>query len=156
MFRALWLTAVLMTSLALLPMTGLAEEQKSEANSGETTASVSSPAPTEMTPPAEAAPEAAPIIPPALKPITITFSGGLTAVGAESTPASVTVQDRYGVKKEIAVPAEARITQGSAAKELSALKVGDKLTIEYTYDVATGKRTAQSISVGEAAAPAAQ
>ena len=157
MSRFLWLTAILTISMALLPGMSLAEERKSETNSGEATASAASPAATEAaTAPAPAAmPESAPIMPPALKPITITFSGDLTAVSAESTPATVTVQDRYGVKKEIAVPAEATITQGSAAKELSGLKAGDKLTVEYTYDVATGKRTAQSISVGEAA-PAAQ
>ena len=74
---------------------------------------------------------------------------------AKSTPAMITVQDRYGVKKEISVPAEAKIAQGTAAKTLAELKVGDKLTVEYTYDVATGKRTAQSITIGEAA-PTAQ
>lgn len=63
----------------------------------------------------------------------------------------ITVQDRYGVKKEISVPVEAKISQGGASKSLSDLKAGDKLTVEYTYDVATGKRTAQAISLGEAA-----
>ena len=157
MFRALWLTAILVMSLAFLPAAGLAEEQKGKASSNEATVSISSPAETEpaSAPAPAAVPESPPIVPPALKPITITFSGDLTAVGAESTPATVTVQDRYGVKKEINVPAEAKITQGGAAKALSDLKAGDKLTVEYTYDVATGKRLAQSISVGEAA-PAAQ
>lgn len=156
MSRALWLTAILVMSLAFLPATGLAEEQ-GEASPGEATASAASPAATEAaTPPVpEAAPEASPVVPPALKPITITFSGDLTAVSADGTPPTVTVQDRYGVKKEITVPAEAKIAQGTAAKSLSDLKAGDKLTVEYTYDVATGKRTATSISVGEAA-PAAQ
>ena len=89
---------------------------------------------------------------PALKPITITFSGDLGAVDAKATPAMITVQDRYGVKKEISVPAEAKVMQGEATKALGDLKVGDKLTVEYTYDVATGKRTAQTITIGEAAA----
>ncbi|MBI3323234.1 MAG: hypothetical protein HYZ95_02075 [Candidatus Omnitrophica bacterium] len=158
-------------SVALLPAAGLAEEHGGAAaagsgaaseHGGQTAASASAPAAPAASPaapaeaPAEApAPEAAPIIPPALKPITITFSGDLAAVDAGGTPATVTVQDRYGVKKEIAVPADAKIAQGAAAKALSDLKTGDKLTVEYTYDVATGKRTAQSISIGEAA-PAAQ
>ena len=64
----------------------------------------------------------------------------------------VTVQDRYGVKKEISVPTEAKIMSGTDVKTLADLKTGDKVTVEYTYDVATGKRTAQSITVGEAPA----
>ena len=67
----------------------------------------------------------------------------------------LTVEDRYGVKKEIACPSDCKITQGASAKTLADLKTGDKLTVEYTYDVATGKRTAQAISVGESAPPAA-
>ncbi len=95
-----------------------------------------------------------PATPPALKPIMITFTGSITAVEAKSTPGSVTVKDRYGVTKEVAVPAEAKIAQGTASKTLADLKVSDNVTIEYTYDVATGKRTAQSITLGEAAAAA--
>ncbi len=101
--------------------------------------------------PAQAAPAvAAPTIP-VLKPIVITFSGDLAAVDAKSTPATVTVQDRYGVRKEISVPAEAKVSQSGASKTVADLKMGDKLTIEYTYDVASGKRTAQTITVGESA-----
>jgi len=97
----------------------------------------------------------APVAPPALKPITITFSGEVASVAAAENPPMITIQDRYGVKKEIAVPSEAKITAGTASKALSDLKAGDKVTVEYTYDVATGKRTAQIITVGEAApAPA--
>lgn len=159
MFRATCLIAILTVSLALLPSAGLAEEHGGAAaagsgaaseHGGQTAASTSAPAAPAEAPADAPAPEAAPIIPPALKPITITFSGDLLAVDAGGTPATVTVQDRYGVKKEIAVPAEAKVTQGAAAKALPDLKAGDKLTVEYTYDVATGKRTAQSISVGEA------
>ena len=160
MSRSLWLTAVLAISVALLPGMGLAEEQSGASSSSETTttasavtAAVTDAASVAAAP--EAAPEVAPIVPPALKPITITFSGEVTSVNAGGSPASVTVQDRYGVKKEIAVPAEAKVSQGSTPADLAGLKAGDKVTVEYTYDVATGKRTAQSISVGEAA-PAAQ
>ena len=114
-------------------------------------------------PPAQAAPAGteatpavpAPVAPPALKPITITFSGEVASVAASETPPMITIQDRYGVKKEISVPSEAKITAGTASKALADLKAGDKVTVEYTYDVATGKRTAQTITVGEAtAAPA--
>ncbi len=106
-----------------------------------------------------AAPEAAPAVPapvapPALKPITITFSGEVASVAASENPPMITIQDRYGVKKEIAVPADAKVTAGTASKALADLKAGDKVTVEYTYDVATGKRTAQTINVGDAAAPA--
>lgn len=62
----------------------------------------------------------------------------------------MTVQDRYGVKKQIEVPSDSKIAQGTDARALADLKVGDKLTVEYTYEVATGKRTAKTITVGEA------
>lgn len=113
------------------------------------TPDAAAPVTTDAAAPAAATP---PPTPPALKPITITFSGDLTGLGTEGTPAMITVQDRYGVKKEISVPTEAKIAQGGSSKTLTDLKVGDKLTVEYTYDVATGKRVAQSINVGEAAA----
>ena len=103
------------------------------------------PAAVDANAPAAAAPAA--IL--ALKPIVITFSGELAAVDAKATPATMTVQDRYGVRKEISLPAEAKISQGGTAKTAADLKVGDKLTVEYTYDVASGKRTAQVITVGE-------
>ena len=69
----------------------------------------------------------------------------------KATPGMITVQDRYGVRKEITVSAEAKITKGTETKTPADLQVGDKLTVEYTYDVATGKRTAQSITIGETA-----
>ena len=94
----------------------------------------------------------APSTPPALKPIMITFSGSLAAVESKATPGSITVKDRYGVTKEIAVPSEAKVAQGTTSKTLADLKVNDNVTVEYTYDVATGKRTSQSIMIGEAAA----
>ena len=104
----------------------------------------------------ESAPAApAPVAPPALKPITITFSGEVASVAATENPPMITIQDRYGVKKEIAVPSDAKIAAGTASKALLDLKAGDKVTVEYTYDVATGKRTAQTITVGEATPPTA-
>ncbi len=137
----------------------MAEETGSSATSdmaAMTTADMANPPAEEAAPvesaPAESAPVApAPvaITPPALKPITITFSGEV--VSTDVAASQITIQDRYGVKKEIAVPAEARISQGANSKTLGDLKAADKVTVEYTYDVASNKRTAQTISLGEAA-----
>ena len=164
MSRTIRLFGVLALSLALIAAPVFAEEQSGSTSttttSSTTDSSADSTGATAVTPVADvpaadaitpAAP-AAPATPPALKPITITFSGDLTAIATDSTPAMITVQDRYGVKKEISVPSEAKIAQSGAAKVLADLKAGDKLTVEYTYDVSTGKRVAQSINVGEAAA----
>lgn len=156
--RFLWVGGILSLTLALMPAISLAAEHGGAGSAQEhggaatapdaaSTGAPEAPAPTTTVP-------TTPPAPPALKPIVITFSGDLAAVDSAATPAIITVQDRYGVKKEISVPAEAKITAGTAAKALADLKVGDKLTVEYTYDVATGKRAAQSISVGEGA-PAA-
>lgn len=103
------------------------------------------------TPAPAAAPQQAPVAPPALKPIVITFTGDLMTMDTKMSPAMITIKDRYGVTKEISVPAEAKVMQGSMAKMVSDLKAGDKLTVEYTYDVATGKRSAIMIGMGEAA-----
>lgn len=146
-----WLGGVLFAFVIALPAGSFAAEQSENASSDalEVPEITETPAAAPETVPA--APEPAPVTPPALKPITITFSGDLSAVNSTETPPMITVQDRYGVKKEISVPAEAKISQGSGSKALTDLKTGDKLTVEYTYDVATGKRTAQSISIGEGA-----
>ena len=125
--------------------------EQSAPPAGAPTAAATAPAAPESAPTAPAA-AAAPVAPPALKPITITFSGDVSAVNSTDNPPMVTVQDRYGVKKEISVPAESKIMSGTASKALADLKTGDKVTVEYTYDVATGKRTAQSITIGEAPA----
>lgn len=164
MSRLLSISGILVASLTLAPSFGLAEEPvtdaapaaaeqpvATEAEAPEADPAPEAPAAPEAVP---AAPEPAPVAPPALKPITITFSGELTAVAASENPPMVTVQDRYGVKKEIAVPSEAQVSSGGAAKSLADLKTSDKVTVEYTYDVATGKRTAQSIVVGEAGSAA--
>lgn len=170
MVRVTWVYGLLVFSLCLLPVAAQAQQEHGgQEHAGTTTAdpavtqeepgghvqegtgtAAPAAAPEATTPVATMAPEAP--LPPALKPITITFSGELTAVDLQASPAMVTVQDRYGVKKEVAVPTEAKVSQGEAAKALGDLKVGDKLTIEYTYDVATGKRTAQSIAIGEGTA----
>lgn len=163
MLRTLWIASILLVSVAVLPWVGLAAEHGGQEHGGASTAAPSgtaehggaSSASTVTAPAQEAAtsaPEAPPLAtppPPALKPIVITFSGDLASVDAKTTPATITVQDRYGVRKEIALPEEAKINQGNTAKTWSDLKTGDKLTVEYTYDVATGKRAAQSVVIGE-------
>lgn len=163
MSRLLSISGILVASLTLAPSFGLAEEPVTAAApaAAEQPVAIEAEASADPAPEAPAAPEAvpaapepAPVAPPALKPITITFSGELTAVAAAENPPMVTVQDRYGVKKEIAVPSEAQVSSGGAAKSLADLKTSDKVTVEYTYDVATGKRTAQSIVVGEAGSAA--
>lgn len=88
---------------------------------------------------------------PELPPITITITGTLNAVKSTLTPPAIVVQDRYGVEKEISVLAETQMTDGANPKQLSDLRVGERMTVEYTYDVATEKRTAQSILIGEKA-----
>ncbi len=171
MSRILWIVGILMVTLALAPAAGLAAEHGGKEHGGASTAapaattqsqaSATSAAPTQEATSATTTTTTATTITtpaatvPALKPIVITFSGDLAAVDSKAAPAMVTVQDRYGVRKEIAVPDEAKISQGASAKALADLKVGDKLTVEYTYDVATGKRTAQAISMGEATSKAA-
>ncbi len=169
MYRLWWMVGVLMVSLSLMPVGSQAAEHGGQEHAGETTApsdmtqeqvettpaagdvtaSAAIPAPEATPVPAPAPATPTPAAPPALKPIVITFSGDLTAVNSGATPAGITVQDRYGVKKEISLPAEAKIAQGASPKSLADLKVGDKVTVEYTYDVTTGKRTAQSIAIGE-------
>ena len=163
MTRWFWILAVV---LALTSVSVFAEETKTEtgidatitpsvspdAQGGSSPAAASGLTPMAVTPEGTASAPAAPapVAPPALKPITITFSGEVASVAAAENPPMITIQDRYGVKKEISVPSDAKITAGSASKSLSDLKAGDKVTVEYTYDVATGKRTAQVITVGEA------
>jgi len=164
------MTGLLLLALAAAPMASFAGEHGGTQEHGGATSAAPAAATTQehggseqgsataVTPaaPAAPAPDAAlpvtPPAPPALKPIIITFSGELGAVNTSASPAMITVQDRYGVKKEISVPAQASIAQGTLSRALSDLKVGDRLTVEYTYDVATGKRTAQNIALGEAAA----
>lgn len=158
-------------TLALMPFSGFAAEHGGQEHGGAsqapasdaTTASgqehggqatASALAPVESAPAPAVTPAAVETpaeVPPALKPITITFSGDLSEVNAGAAPAAITVQDRYGVKKQIEVPSDAKIAQGTDTRALADLKMGDKLTVEYTYEVATGKRTAKSITVGEAA-----
>ncbi len=159
MNRMKWIVGFLVLSLCLLPAAAEAQQEHGgkEHKGGVTAAPAATQeheGQTPATPALEATTTPQPPLPPALKPITITFAGDLTEMNTQASLATLTVQDRYGVKKEIAVPADVKVTQGAAAKALSDLKAGDKLTVEYTYDVATGKRTAQAISMGESTAAA--
>jgi hypothetical protein len=158
MFRKLWITGVLVLSVALMP-SGVFAQQEGKEHGGTQAAGAQEHGGKEHA--GAAAATAAPaasaaavpqvtVTPPPLKPIVITFTGDLVSLDTAAAPPMITVQDRYGVKKEISIPAEAKISQGTQVKGLSDLKPGDKLTVEYTYEVATGKRTAQAITSGEA------
>ena len=100
--------------------------------------------------PAPAAPAAAPVAAPAtpdLKPIVIKFSGEVVQVNQQDAARPMlTVRDRYGVTKEMT----------AEPKAVESVKTGDQVTVEYTYDVATGKRQVQTATVTQATqAPAA-
>ena len=167
--RHKWIMGVLVLTFAVMPVLALAAEHGGKEHGGTgaaasgassdtgegTSGDVTAPdAGITDTTPAATQPETTTTVPttppPALKPIVITFSGDLSSMDAKATPPTITVKDRYGVTKEIAVPGEAKIMQGAASKTVADLKVNDNLTVEYVYDVATGKRTAQIITVGEA------
>lgn len=165
MSRVQWMMSMAVIGMVFAPLSGFAAEHAGQEHGGATQAPAASTqehageATTPASTPAESAPattpapsEAAPEAPPALKPISISFGGEVSEINTSTTPASITVQDRYGVKKQIEVPSDAKVTKGTVAGALADLKVGDKLTVEYTYEVATGKRMAKSINVGEGAA----
>ena len=87
------------------------------------------------------APTVAPATPD-LKPIVIKFSGEVVQVNRQDAEhPALTVRDRYGVTKEMT----------SEAKAVESMKTGDQVTVEYTYDVATGKRQVQTATVTQAA-----
>lgn len=94
-----------------------------------------------------AAPETKAPEAPALRPIVIKFSGEVVSIGRDNPAQPVlTVRDRYGVTKEMT----------GEASSLEPLKPGDQVTVDYTYDVQTGKRAVQSIMAADApAAPSA-
>lgn len=90
--------------------------------------------------PAAPAVKAAPAVPD-LKPIVIKFSGEVVQVNRQDAEhPGLTVRDRYGVTKEMT----------AEAKAVESLKTGDQATVEYTYDVATGKRQVQTATVTQA------
>lgn len=98
-------------------------------------------APADVAPSAEAPVAAAPAVPD-LKPIVIKFSGEIVQVNRQDAEhPALTIRDRYGVTKEMA----------SDAKAVESVKTGDQVTVEYTYDVATGKRQVQTVTVTQAA-----
>ena len=154
MRRIAWWMIAAMVSV----MSGPAWAEEAPAAPAATTDSAPAPAAASDTAPAPSAPAvpAAPAAPvavapapaaPDLKPIVIKFSGEVVQVNKQDAAQPVlTIRDRYGVTKEMA----------SEASAVEALKTGDQVTVEYTYDVATGKRQVQTVSVTQAAAaPAA-
>ncbi len=132
-FRYIWLIGILVVSLTLSSSTLFAQMDEWGGRQGE----------------AAEGEEFAAVEPPKLRPITITFAGTLDSVNSTASPPMIVVQDRYGVRKEMSVPSDAEIAQGNETLQVTDLVVGEKLTVEYTYDVATGKRSAQSIQMGE-------
>lgn len=107
--------------------------------------------------PAEAAVSAAPVasvaaVPaaPTLRPIAIKFLGEIVQATKEASGNSVlTVRDRYGVTKEMtADPASVKVVRGTDPATIDDLQPGDQITVDYTYDVASGKRFVQAILVG--------
>lgn len=103
-----------------------------------------------------AAPVIAPITPapepaPAIRPIVIKFSGEVVQVNRQTAAQPVlTVRDRYGVTKEMTADvAGAKVMRGTTAASLDDLKPGDQISVDYTFDVATGKRSVQSITVAD-------
>jgi len=99
----------------------------------------------------------APDAPQAPRPIVIKFSGEVAQVNRQDPKQPVlTVRDRYGVTKEMmADSASATVARGTASVPLEDVKPGDQISAEYTYDVATGKRHVQAITIPEANTPAA-
>ncbi|MBI4314059.1 MAG: hypothetical protein HY594_04505 [Candidatus Omnitrophica bacterium] len=124
-----------------------APAQSSSAAPNVPAAQPAAPAPAGETPaPAVVVPAA-----PALHPIPIKFSGELMQINKEGIQPLLTVKDRYGVTKEMAAdPASIKVTRGTDPAALDDLKQGDQVTVDYTYDVASGKRFVQSIAVGTA------
>ena len=114
---------------------------------GETKPAETTPAPAQSATPA----------PPAVRPILIKFSGEVVQINRQNASAPMlTVRDRYGVTKEMmADPTTAKVMRGTTTASLEDLKQGDQVAVDYTYDVATGKRHVQMITVAEAAAAAA-
>ena len=84
---------------------------------------------------------------PAIRPIVIMFSGEIVNAGSDT----LTVRDRYGVTKEMLIDAsKAKVMRGTAPMTVTDLKSGDQVTVDYVYDVSTGKRNVQTIAIAEA------
>jgi len=107
---------------------------------------------TAMSTAAQPATPAADASAPVIRPIVIKFSGEIVT----SATGMLTVRDRYGVTKEMSADTSAKMMRGTTAASLDDLKQGDQVSVDYTYDVATGKRHVQTVAISEAtAAPAA-
>ena len=141
----------------------LAEESSSAPAPASKESSSTSPAATMDTAPAPAAPMPAAPAPtpvasvpaaPALRPIMIKFSGEVVQINKQNTAQPMlTVRDRYGVTKEMSADAGSiKVSHGTAAATLDDVKQGDQVSVDYTYDVATGKRHVQAITIAEAPA----
>ena len=101
--------------------------------------------------PAAAAPMTAAPAAPTLRPIMIKFSGEVVQINKQNAgQPMLTVRDRYGVTKEMSAEAGSiKVSRGTAAAMLDDLKQGDQVSVDYTYDVATGKRHVQAVTIAE-------
>ncbi len=87
----------------------------------------------------------------------IKFSGEVVQINKQNAAQPMlTVRDRYGVTKEMSAEAGSiKVSRGTAAATIDDLKQGDQVSVDYTYDVATGKRHVQAVTIAEAQAVAA-
>ncbi len=104
---------------------------------------------TAMSTAAQPATPAADASAPVIRPIVIKFSGEIVT----SATGMLTVRDRYGVTKEMLVDSStAKVMHGTIPGAVGDLKAGDQVTVDYVYDVSTGKRNVQKVMIPEAAA----
>lgn len=146
-----------MIGMGLVGVAGLALAEESSsapapASKETETASPVAPAATPAAPAPVAA--VAPVVPaaPTLRPIMIKFSGEVVQINKQNaSEPMLTVRDRYGVTKEMSAEASSiKVSRGTAAATLDDLKQGDQVSVDYTYDVATGKRHVQAVTIVEA------
>ena len=156
-WMVLGIIVAMSASAAIAEEAAPAATGSADASSQATTSATPAAPTTPATPPdaAPAAPAAVPVTP-ELRPIVIKFSGEVVQLNKQNaTQPVLTVRDRYGVTKDmVADPSAAKVSRGSAAATLDDLKTGDQVSVEYTYDVASGKRHVQSVTIAEASAAA--
>lgn len=159
-WMVLGIIVAMSASAAIAEEAAPAATGSADASSQATTSATPAAPATPVTPPAAApeapaAPAAVPVTP-ELRPIVIKFSGEVVQLNKQNaTQPVLTVRDRYGVTKDmVADPSAAKVSRGSAAATLDDLKTGDQVSVEYTYDVASGKRHVQSVTIAEASAAA--
>ncbi len=85
---------------------------------------------------------------PELRPIIIRFTGEVIKVGGEGEQPTLTLRDRYGVTKEMIVDLKSsKFVHGEGTFSLDELEEGARVSVEYIYDVATGQRHVQTLTL---------